>query len=140
MCWKDIYLTAPCLSPRGSAPTLFPARTSPEDRTGTIGTRRRALRRRSRERSRCRSLPSAPPCRARAHFCRVRGTRGVAEGRRHGGAHGCGPRSAFPPAPVKSRPCPVPGRLSSPPARRHRRAGTRQCSWPCPRAVEDRRA
>lgn len=76
-----------------------------EDRTGAIGTRRRALshrsRERSRERSRRRSLPSAPCSRARAHICRVRGTRGVAEGRRHGEAPGCGPRSAFPPTPVK---------------------------------------
>lgn len=65
----------------------------------------RALRRRSRERSRRRSVPCAPSCRAQADICRVRGT-----------------RSAFPPAPVKS-PCPVPGRLPSPPAEGHGRAG-----------------
>ncbi|XP_053804421.1 uncharacterized protein LOC128791080 [Vidua chalybeata] len=102
MCLKDTCLTAPCLSPRGSAPTLFPAGTSPEDRTGAIGTRRRALRHRCRERSRRRSLPSAPSCRARAHICRVRGTRGVAEGRRHGGAPGCGPAPLFHPPRLKA--------------------------------------
>lgn len=40
MYWKNICLTALCLSPRGCAPTLFPAGTSPEARTGAVGTRR----------------------------------------------------------------------------------------------------
>lgn len=95
MCWKNICLRAPCLSPRGCAPTLFAAGTSP-----AVGARRCS--------AAPGSAPGAAPCAplplaglGLAFAVCVWDARGA--GARRGSR--LSPRSAFPHCqPVKSRP------------------------------------
>lgn len=100
MCGKDICLTAPCLSPRGSAPTLFAARISPEAPTGAIGTRRRALRHRSGSAPGAGPFPPLPLAGLGLAFAMGCGGGGGPAARRSSG--GLRPRSTFHPPRLKA--------------------------------------